>query len=200
MLIAGLTGGMACGKSFVANAFRELGCHVIEADEVGHRVLLPEGEAFGPVVATFGAEILDESGQIDRQKLAAKVFGDPNELARLNALVHPAVRRAAISGFAEAGKQDPHAVVIYVAAILMESGAYQDVQKIIVVTCTPEQQMARALARPGAVRANVEQRIARQMPMDEKKKHADYLVDASMTEQDTLRQTRAVWENLKLQA
>ncbi len=200
MLIAGLTGGMGCGKSFVAKALRDLGCPVIEADEVGHEVLLPGGEAFEPVVATFGKDILNTQGLIDRAALAAKVFENPSELQRLNAIVHPAVRRTSLRRMHEIGERDPHALVIYVAAILLESGAYRDVQKIILVTCTREQQLERSLKRPGATEATVKARLDRQMPPDAKKPFADYLLDASGTEAETLQQTRAIWENLKLQA
>lgn len=200
MLIAGLTGGMGCGKSFVARALANLGCVVIEADELGHRVLRPEGEAFGPVVEAFGPGILSQDGQIDRAALAARVFGDPEQLARLNAIVHPAVRRLAKREMQEAGIRDPHAVVVYVAAILLESGAYQDVGKIIVVSCSEEQQLARAMERPGANEADVRARLDRQMPLAEKKKRADYVIDASGTEAETLRQTRLVWEDLIRQA
>ena len=200
MLIAGLTGGMACGKSFVARELGNLGCSVIEADDVGHEVLTPGGEAFAPVVTAFGTDILNPKGWIDRAALAAKVFGNPKELERLNAIVHPAVRQVALRQMREIGKSDPHAVVIYVAAILLESGAYRDVDQIIVVTCTREQQMARALERTGATEAAVIARLDRQMPLEEKQAYADYLIDASGTEAETLRQTREVWENLSVQA
>lgn len=200
MLIAGLTGGMGCGKSFVARALADLGCHVIEADELGHDVLLPEGDAFAPVVAAFGTEILDSEGRIDRAALAARVFGHPEELARLNGIVHPAVRNLAMRRMREIGAREPHAVIVYVAAILLESGAYKDVGKIIVVSCTREQQIARSMDRAGATEAGVLARLDRQMPLEEKKKRADYLIDTSGTKEDTLRQTRAVWEDLKRQA
>ena len=196
MLIAGLTGGMACGKSFVARAFTELGCFVVEADELGHEVLLPGGDAFEPVVAAFGRDILNPEGQIDRSALAAVVFANPVELARLNAIVHPAVRNLALRRM----KESKAPVVVYVAAILIESGAYKDVQKIIVVTCPREQQVERSLDRPGATQAGVLARLERQMPLEEKKKHADYLIDTSGTREETLRQTRIVWEDLIRQA
>jgi dephospho-CoA kinase len=196
MLIAGLTGGMACGKSFVARALAEWGCSIIEADELGHDVLLPGGDAFEPVVAAFGREILNSEGQIDRAALAARVFGNPAELARLNAIVHPAVRNLALRRMQESTAS----VVIYVAAILIESGAYKDVQKIIVVACSREQQIERSLDRPGATEADILARLERQMPLEEKKKHADYLIDTSGTREDTLRQTRIVWEDLIRQA
>jgi dephospho-CoA kinase len=200
MLIAGLTGGMGCGKSFVARTLAEFGCHVIEADELGHEVLAPGGDAFGPVVAAFGTEILDAEGRIDRAALAARVFGNPATLAVLNGIVHPAVRGLALRRMQEIGTREPHAVVVYVAAILLESGAYKDVGKIIVVSCSREQQIARSMDRPGATEADVLARLERQMPLDEKKKHADYLIDTSGTKEDTLRQTQLVWEDLKRQA
>jgi dephospho-CoA kinase len=200
MLIAGLTGGMACGKSFVARALAELGAQIIEADDLGHEVLRPGGDAYQPVVAAFGPVVLDPAGNIDRSVLASRVFGNPAELERLNAIVHPAVRNLAQRRTAEVGERDPHAVVVYVAAILLESGAYHDVQKIIVVSCAREQQIERAMDRPGATEQDVLARLERQMPLDEKKKRADYIIDTSGTRDDTLRQTTLVWEDLIRQA
>ena len=95
MLKVGLTGGMACGKSFVAAALGKLGCHIIEADDVGHEVLNPGGEAYDAVIDEFGDEILDERGMIDRARLGGLVFGDPAKLEKLNAIVHPAARARA---------------------------------------------------------------------------------------------------------
>jgi dephospho-CoA kinase len=200
MLIAGLTGGMACGKSFVARALADLGCHVIEADDLGHEVIAPGGDAYEAVVAAFGPGILDAAGGINRGALAARVFGNPTELARLNAIVHPAVRNLAFRRMKQIEAQDPHAIAIYVAAILIESGAWRDVGKIIVVSCSRDQQVERSMERPGATDANVLARLERQMPLEEKKKHADYLIDTSGTREDTLRQTKIVWEDLKRQA
>lgn len=197
MLIAGLTGGMACGKSFVARAFHDLGCHVIEADELGRDLMQPGEETFDAIVAAFGPEILNDQGHIDRARLAARVFARPDELARLNAIVHPAVRARALRRFEEIGAQDPGALVIYVAAILIESGAYRDTGKIILVDCAREQQLERALERPGADMPAVLARLASQMPLEEKKKYADYFIDTSGTKESTLRQTRSVYEDLR---
>ena len=189
MLIAGLTGGMACGKSFVAEALRELGAYVIEADELGHQVIAPDGEAAAQVTAQFGST--------DRAKLAAMVFGKPDQLAKLNAIVHPAVRAGALRLIEEIASRNPHAVVVYVAAILIESGGLDGLSKLIVVTCAREQQFARALERPGATEASVTARLAHQLPMAEKIARADYVIDTSGTKEETLRQTKLVFEELR---
>jgi dephospho-CoA kinase len=189
MPIAGLTGGMACGKSFVAEAFRHLGAHVIEADELGHQAIGPAGEAHAQVLAAFG--------ETDRAKLAAIVFGKPDQLEKLNAIVHPAVRQRARRMIDEIAARDPHSVILYVAAILMESGGLDGATKTIVVTCTREQQIARALERPGATKESVLARLEHQMPVSEKVARADYVIDTSGTKQETLRQTKLVFEELR---
>ena len=193
MLKVGLTGGMACGKSFVAGALGKLGCHIIEADDVGHEVLNPGGEAYDAVIDEFGDEILDERGMIDRARLGGLVFGDPAKLEKLNAIVHPAVRARASRQFREIGVRDPHGVVVYVAAILIESGAYKEVDKMIVVSCGREKQIERAMHRPDASEASVLARLERQMPLEKKKEFADYIIDTSGAKEDTLRQTEIVY-------
>jgi dephospho-CoA kinase len=197
MLRVGLTGGMACGKSFVASALRDLGCAVIEADETGREVMQPGGEAYAPVVAAFGSGILDENGAINRPKLAALVFGNPEQLERLNGIVHPAVRKRALRQLAEIGARDPHAIAVYVAAILIESGASREMDKMIVVSCTRAQQIERAMERPGAVETGVLARLESQMPLEKKLTFADYVVDTSGTKEDALRQTAIVYEDLR---
>jgi len=196
MLIVGLTGGLACGKSLVARALAEMGCHVIEADEIGREVSEPGGEAYDAVIAAFGKEITGADDRIDRSKLAARVFDSPPDLERLNAIIHPAVRARARRRIQEIEASDPHAMIVYVAAILIESGAYREMDKMIVVTCPREQQIARAMERPGAVEADVLARLDRQMPMEKKRTWADYLIDTGGTKEDTLRQTRIVYEDL----
>ena len=198
MVIAGLTGGLACGKSFVAAAFQDLGCYVIEADSLGHEVLRAEGEAYAAALAEFGQSIVDTEGLIDRPKLAALVFGDPTALEKLNAIVHPAVQQRAARQFREIGERDPHAIVIYIAAILIESGAYKNCDKLIVVSCTREQQIERAMHRHDATMADVLARLDRQMPMEKKLEFADYVIDTTGTKEDTLRQTKMVFEDLRI--
>ncbi len=198
MLIAGLTGGLACGKSFVARAFADLGCHVVEADELGHQVLLPGGEAYGPAVVLFGPEILDADGTINRQRLGRIVFADPGKLAELNAIVHPAVQKLAHRTFEELGNADPNGIGIYVAAILIETGGWRDYDKLIVVDCSRETQMERAGERFGATPEDVAARLARQLPAEKKREVADFVIDTNGTKEETLRQTKMVFEQLRI--
>lgn len=197
MLTAGLTGGLATGKSFVGRALEELGCHLIRADELGHAALLPEGEAYAPVVREFGTGILSPSGAIDRRKLAAAVFGHPERLAALNALVHPAVFRREEALIAEAARRDPRGIAVVEAAILIEAGSHKKYDRLIVVVSSQEQQIARAMERDGATREEVLARLERQMPVEEKRKFADYVIDSSGTQEETLRQAREVYAALR---
>ena len=197
MLKVGLTGGLACGKSFVGEALASFGCLVIQADELGHEVLASGGEAYEPVVKEFGSEILAESGEIDRRALAARVFGSPELLAQLNALVHPPVLRREEEMVARFAEREPDGIAVVEAAILIETGSYQRFDRLILVTCTAEQQVERAMRRDGAVEADVRARISRQMPLDAKRKFADFVIDTSGSKEDTLRQTRAVYESLR---
>jgi dephospho-CoA kinase len=198
MLKVGLTGGLACGKTFVAHELRRLGCHVIHADDLGHEVLASTGEAYAQVVELFGAEILDDSGEIDRACVATIVFHDPAKLAALNAIVHPAVRRRKDEIFAAIAAVEPDAIAVMEAAILIETGIYRDYDKLIVVYCRPELQILRALHRdPLATDEAVRARLARQMPIEEKRGYADFLIDSSGPKEDTLRQTSEVYYALR---
>jgi dephospho-CoA kinase len=197
MLKVGLTGGLACGKSFVGDALAGLGCYLIRADELGHEALAPGGEAFEPAVQEFGPEILDTDGRIDRRKLAARVFRDPAALARLNSLVHPAVKSREEQLMADFAAREPKGIAVVEAAILIETGSYRRFDRLILVTCTEEQQVARAMHRDGLAEAEVRSRLSRQMPLREKRKFADFVIDTSGEKEDTLRQTRAVYEALR---
>lgn len=197
MLKVGLTGGLASGKTFVGEALASYGCLLIQADELGHEALAPGGEAYEAVVREFGREILTSDGRIDRGALAERVFGSPGLLARLNALVHPAVMRREEELMAEFAAREANGIAVTEAAILIETGSYQRFDRMILVTCSEEQQVERALRREGALEAGVRARLSRQMPLEEKRKFADFVIDTSGDKEDTLRQTRAVYEALR---
>ena len=197
MLKVGLTGGLACGKSFVGEALAGMGCLLIRADELGHEVLAPGGEAYDSVIQEFGREIVAGDGTIDRRALAARVFGEPARLERLNALVHPAVIRREEELIAAFAARRPDGIAVVEAAILVETGSYKRFDKLILVTCDEEHQVERALRREGAVEGDIRARISRQMPVSEKLKFADFVINTSGEKADTLRQTRAVYEELR---
>jgi len=197
MLKVGLTGGLACGKSFVGEILRGYGCLLIQADELGHAVLAPGGEAYDDVVGEFGREILDGSGRIDRRALAARVFGAPGKLDKLNSLVHPRVFRREDQLMAEFAAREPEGIAVVEAAIMIEAGGYRRYHRIVLAACREEQQVERAMRRPGATEANVLARLSRQMPLEEKRKYADFVIDTSGEKEDTVRQTSAVYEELR---
>jgi dephospho-CoA kinase len=197
MLKVGLTGGLACGKSFVGETLESFGCLLVQADQLGHAVLSPGGEAYDTVVQEFGGEIVLQNGEIDRRALAAQVFGSPERLARLTALVHPPVVRREDAILAEFAKREPHGIAVVEAAILIETGSYKRFDRIILVTCREEQQVERAMRREGAVLADIEARLSRQMSLEEKRKYADFVINTAGDKEDTRRQTREVYDALR---
>ena len=199
MLKVGLTGGLATGKSFVGRVLVDLGCHLLEADRAGHEVLKREGgEAYAEVVAEFGREILDgATGEIDRKRLGRIVFGEPQKLERLNALVHPHVFARQEAFFDAIRQRDPRGIAIVEAAIMIEIGSYVRYDRIILTVCDPAEQLRRALERGGLTEAEAKARLARQMAPEEKRKFAHYVIDTSGEKSATIAQTQAVFEELR---
>lgn len=197
MIRVGLTGGLASGKTFVGKELARLGCLVIHADDLGHQVLEPGGEAYEPVLREFGPEILTPEGAIDRRKLAAIVFHQPELLAKLNALVHPPVRARSQVLIDQFAATHPAGIAVNEAAILIETGNYKNFVKMIVAVCREDQQIERAVARDRMSVEEAQDRMRRQMPLSEKVKYADYVIDTSGTKERTVEQTRAVYESLR---
>jgi dephospho-CoA kinase len=197
MLKVGLTGGYATGKTSVAHELQRLGCHLIFADELGHRVLQPSGAAYRPAVDLFGRDILLPDAAIDRKKLAAIVFDSPGQLAQLNAIVHPAVFQLEKQMLAEFERQDLHGIAVLEAAILVETGRYASCDKLIVTACDQETQIARGMRRDGLTREEVLARLNRQLPLDEKKRYADYVIDTSGSKEETVKQVQKLFVALK---
>ncbi len=203
MLRVGLTGGIGCGKSTVAAMMRELGCHVLEADALGHQVIAPGGPAYEGVVREFGPEILGADGRIARPTLAAVVFADPHKLSRLNALVHPPLLAQIDRELARLESADPGGVAVIDAALLIEFNHFKRLDRLIVVWCTPEQQLARltdpAFGR-GLPREQAQSRIAAQIDLQRKRELADEVIDASATIAEMRRQVEALVADLKRRA
>ena len=196
MLRVGLTGGLATGKSFVGRTLAEMGCYLIRNDELGHAVMQPGAEAYHGIISEFGTEILNPDGSIDRRKLAGLVFHDPERLAALTALVHPPVRARTRAELEVFENTHPNGIAVVEAAILVETGSYRNYAKLIVAVCSEEQQIERAMSRDGMTREQVLDRLRRQMPLAEKIKYADYVIDTSGAKENTLAQSRAVYQAL----
>lgn len=200
MLRVGLTGGIGCGKSTVAAMMSELGCHVLNADKMAHTLMAPGGPVYDEICRHFGAHILGPDGSIDRARLAAVVFADRDQLASLNSIVHPRVLRELDRELERLSRIDPHGIAVVEAALLIESGYHQRLDRLVLVTCTRQQQLER-LTNPSFGRAlsreQAERRIAAQMPLEEKRKLAHDEIDCSGTLDDTKRQVRVLVEQLK---
>ena len=192
MLKVGLTGGYATGKTSVAQELERLGCHLILADQLGHTALKPDGAAYGPTVELFGREIVSQDGTIDRKKLAAIVFNEPERLAQLNAIVHPAVFQLEGQMLAEFERRDPRGIAVLEAAILVETGRYEHCDKLIVTACDQETQIARGMKRDGISRDEVLARLSRQLSLEEKKRYADFVIDTSGSKEETGKQVQQV--------
>jgi dephospho-CoA kinase len=196
-LRVGLTGGLASGKTFVSEELERLGCFVVHADALGHAVLMPGGEAYDTTVREFGAGVLNPDGTINRRLLAAAVFGRPERLERLNSFVHPPVRARGERAMAEFFERQPDGIAVVEAAILIETGSFRNYDKLIVAVCTPEQQIERAMKRDGLTREEAMARLARQMPLSEKVRYADYVIDTSGEKEHAIEQTRRVYRELR---
>ncbi len=195
MLTVVLTGGLATGKSTVGRMFGELGCELVEADRLGHEVL--SGPGRDATVALFGEGICHPDGSINRRALGAIVFQDPAKLAQLNAIVHPLVEALREQRFLAIFEADPHAIVLYEAAIHIETGIYKQFARVVLVTCDEETQIGRAMARSQWTREEALARIRRQIPLAQKRKFADYVIDTSISLDDTRRQIEETYNELR---
>ena len=179
MLKVGLTGSIAVGKTFVCDVFRELGCHVLDADQVARDVVRKGTPGLARIVSEFGDEVLTGVGELDRPKMASIVFADEKSRLFLNSIVHPLVFEEQDRWLKQAETADPDGIAIVDAALMIESGGYRRYEKLIVVWCEPDIQFERLIKRDGLSETDARKRIASQMPQEEKKRYADFLIDTS---------------------
>ncbi|MDR3241747.1 MAG: dephospho-CoA kinase [Lactobacillaceae bacterium] len=197
MLKLGLTGGIATGKSTVANYFRELGITVIDADQIARKVVEPGMPALVDIKNEFGPDILLPNGELDRQKLGQIVFSDPAKLNMLNHFTHPRVHTMMQELSEEAQKQGAKAIV-YEVPLLLETGNAMGAEKIIVVTVPPAMQLQRLMERDGLSQDGANKRINAQMPMSKKEELADYVISNAGSIEETKQQVDAILHALQL--
>lgn len=196
MAYFGLTGGVASGKTTAARMFEGLGAIVIDADHIGHELLYQSSPAYPEIVRRFGREILDPSGEISRQRLGAVVFGDAEKLRELNALLHPRIIARVEEVAGQHSARDPHAIVLVDAALIFEAGIGGTFKKVVVTWCPPELQIERLMSK-GLTREEAARRTAAQMPAEEKRRRADFVIDSSGSLEGTLRQVTAIYPELR---
>jgi len=190
--IIGLTGGIATGKSTVGRFFAERGIPVIDADQLAREAVLPGTPALERIIALFGRDILNHDGLLNRKRLGALIFSDPEKRLQLEDILHPEIRKRADECIAQAAAAG-HQRLIYMAPLLIEAGATDRVDDIWVVTARPEIQLERLMRRDGINREQAERIIDSQMPLSEKERCGSVVIDNSGTEAQTRKVLEAVW-------
>ena len=197
MLLIGLTGGVATGKSTVAAMFRRCGAVVIDADALARSVVEPGKPAWRQVVHVFGTAVVNADRTLDRQMLGGIIFRSPAKRKQLERIIHPRVAREQQRLTKAAAAGDPHAVVIYDVPLLFESGIDRRVDKTIVVTADRDTQIARLKQRNGFSRAEALRRITSQLPLAKKRRLADYILDGTMKKADLFRLVRRLFKEFQ---
>jgi dephospho-CoA kinase len=195
MILVGLTGGVATGKSTVAAMFQRCGAVVIDADALARDVVTPGKPAWREIIRQFGQGILNPDRTINRQTLAAIVFGNRTKLRRLERIIHPRVAREQARLTRQAAQQDPGAVVVYDVPLLFEAGIDTRVDKIVVVAADRETQIARLKKRNELSRAEAIRRIRSQMPVAQKVRSADVVIDGTLRRQAIMKVVRSLYRD-----
>ena len=196
MVVAGLTGGIATGKSTVAAIFEKAGARLIDADRIAREAVRKDSPAYREILAHFGTEVLQENGELDRKRLAAVIFGDPGEQRALERIVHPRVKEEIDLGIERVRRQAPDALVIVDIPLLYEAGMQHGLDAVIVVYAPENLQIERLMARDGLTRPEAVARIRAQMPIESKRALATYLIDNSGSIESTRAETLEVYRQL----
>jgi len=197
MLRVGLTGGIATGKTTVGQMFIDLGCHLIDSDEIAHKLFEPGQDVHSAVIKAFGPHIVASDGTIDRKILGDIVFNDSAARAKLNILVHPAIIRRQQEFLTNIARTDAKGSGIVSAALMVEIGTYKNYDKVIVLSCPPDVQRMRLKSRSALSDEQIEARIAAQMPVEEKVKRGDFVIDTSTDLATTRRQVEMTNSKLR---
>ena len=195
-LLVGLTGGIATGKSSVSEILRSLGCEIIDADLLARDVVEPGQPALAQIVTEFGRDVVTATGALDRKRLGAIVFANPERRRRLEAITHPAIRDRFLARLDELAEKGFVGIVVFDAPVMIESGNYKNMDRLVVVVTDDATQMARLGGRDGTDDVENRRKVASQMPLAEKAKLADYVIDNSGSREATAEQVRRVFAAL----
>jgi dephospho-CoA kinase len=197
MLIVGLTGGVASGKTAVSQVLKEEGAYIIDADQIARELVQPHKPAWNELIRAFGKEILQEDGSIHRKKLAEKVFADPEQRKLLNQILHPRIKEEMDRRTKEIGQRDPEAIVVIDAPLIVELGDHREMDKLIVVTTTQTQQIERLKDRDGAKPEEALRILSSQMPLEEKVNLADFVIRNEGSLEETKKRAKEVFKELR---
>lgn len=197
MFLIGLTGGIGAGKSTIARRLAEHGATVLDADQVAREAVAPNSPALTQLVAAFGTDILRRDGELNREQLAKKVFGQPELLQRLNEIVHPAVRALTAQRLEQLRITNPSGVVVYDVPLLIEASVNHDWDLIVVAIADEATRLKRLTAERGMSEDEARRRIAHQASDEQRRAIADVIIDTSGSLQHTLQQTDALWATLE---
>jgi len=197
VLLVGLTGGIATGKTTVARQFESFGAAVLDADAVAHRLIEPGAPGYERVIDAFGRGILRGDGTIDRSALGRIVFADPDQRKRLEAILHPLILEEEDSFVARIATDRVPRIVVINAALLFETGAWKRYDRVVVAHCDPAIQIRRLVDRDRLSSEAAAARIAAQLPTSEKVRQAHYAIDTTDGFESTEEQARAVWQHLE---
>ncbi|MBI3354071.1 MAG: dephospho-CoA kinase [Nitrospirae bacterium] len=197
MIIIGLTGGIASGKSTVSNIFKRLGAYIIDADLLARDAVKPMRPAWSEIVKNFGKGMLNKNGSINRRRLGEIVFGNKKKRRLLNSIVHPRVFERADEIKKRIIKKDPDAIIIFDAALLIETGAYKKMDKVAVVYANEGLQIKRLMKRDGLTEDEAIKRIKAQMPLKDKVRFADYIIDGSRAIPEVRGQVKEILVDIK---
>jgi dephospho-CoA kinase len=200
MLVVGLTGGVASGKTTVSRILQQEGAYLIDADLIARELVQPQTPTWSELIRVFGREILEKDESINRKALADRVFSNPQKRGQLEKILHPQISREIDRRIEEIRKKDPEAVVVVDAALLVETGAHRRMDKLIVVTATEAQQVERLGRRAGAAPQEAREILSAQMPLAEKLKVADFIIRNEGALEETIRRAKEIFQDLKTNA
>ncbi len=197
MLVVGLTGGVATGKTAVSRILREKGAYLIDADQIARELVQPHTPVWKELIREFGEDILEEDGSIHRKRLAARIFSQPGQRDLLNRILHPRIKEEINRRTEEIGQKDSQAIVVIDAPLLVETSGHHEVDKVIVVTSTEEQQIERLREREGATPEEAQKIMASQMTTEEKLKAADFVIRNEGSLEEMERRASEVYQALR---
>ncbi len=197
MLIVGVTGGVASGKTTVSRMFEEEGAYLIEADQIARELVQPHSPAWRQITRVFGKEILEKDGTIDRKRLGNQAFSDSGQRRLLNEILHPRIKKEMGKRASKIGRKDPHAIVVFDVPLLVETGFHREVDRVVVITSKETQQIERLKKRAGMSEEETRRIISSQMDLEEKVKAADFVIRNEGSIEEIRRRVREVFQELR---